>query len=107
MPRTWQKVKKTREFKNITGSGKKYSTPAFLLFHLPSPLSSLGLIVSKKVGSAVKRNKVKRILREVFSQINPDQGDFVFIARAEIKNYSYLEILGFLQKLFKKMVPNI
>jgi len=47
----------------------------------------LGVSVSRKVGGAVERNKVKRALREAFWSLSdrlPDSHDFVIVARSEI-----------------------
>lgn len=55
----------------------------------------LGLSVSRKVGGAVERNRVKRVLRERFSEIAPDLRpglDLVVIARPGI--YEYIEQRG-------------
>lgn len=49
----------------------------------------LGVSVNRKVGGAVDRNKVKRVLREAFWSLTdklPPKHDFVIVARAEIKD---------------------
>lgn len=50
----------------------------------------LGLSVSRKVGGAVERNRVKRVLRERFHEIAPDLRpgvDLVVIARPGVAEY--------------------
>ena len=51
-------------------AGKQFISPHFLWFGSPSPTGSLrfGVTVSKRVGLAVVRNRVKRLLREAFRQ---------------------------------------
>ena len=50
----------------------------------------LGLSVSRKVGDAVARNRVKRVLRECFAALSPQPApgtDVVVIARPGIHEY--------------------
>ncbi|MFW6216753.1 MAG: ribonuclease P protein component, partial [Desulfohalobiaceae bacterium] len=50
--------------------GKKYHSRNFILFVLPAGKSGrgfrLGIAASKKVGKAVARNRIKRLVREYF-----------------------------------------
>jgi ribonuclease P protein component len=50
----------------------------------------LGLSVSRKVGTAVERNRVKRVLRERFAELAgelPADTDYVVIARPGVVDY--------------------
>lgn len=56
------------------------------MYALPNGLtfSRLGLSVSKKIGIAVVRNRIKRRLREAFRRLLPDRPlhyDFIIVAR--------------------------
>lgn len=63
------RIKKRSEFIRVQESGKKFHTPHFIIFILPSldDYSKFGITVSKKVDKrATIRNKLKRRLREFF-----------------------------------------
>jgi ribonuclease P protein component len=57
-----------KDFVNLNRSGKRYRTAHFTVIFKQNGLgiTRLGIIVSKKTGNAVKRNRVKRLIREFF-----------------------------------------
>lgn len=83
------RVRKRGAFVEIQRDGKKTSGKTLLLFlqaqRNPGP-PRLGVTVSRRVGGAVVRNRVKRLLREVF-RLHPTWfpagRDVVFVARPE------------------------
>ncbi|MBF0369713.1 MAG: ribonuclease P protein component [Magnetococcales bacterium] len=60
----------SREFRQIQNGGLSSKTPLFVLVWRPGSQAGmrLGLTVSRKVGVAVVRNRVKRVVREFFRQ---------------------------------------
>lgn len=58
----------SREFNRIREMGRKRHTPHFVILVLnrTEGPTRLGLTVSRKVGNAVRRNRVKRLVREFF-----------------------------------------
>lgn len=63
-----ERLLKRTEFLAVTESGKKSHTASFIIFIRSNTLgfSRIGITVSKKVGSAVERNRIKRLIREFF-----------------------------------------
>ena len=80
-----QRLLRRAEFTRTMDAGTKVVTPHLVLIgrRNDEALSKIGFIVSKKVGSAVIRNLVKRRLREIYrTRLHKPEGlDLVVIAR--------------------------
>lgn len=60
------RLRANREFQRVYGAGRSWAHPLLALHVLPRPEGQrVGLAVSRKVGSAVVRNRVRRRLREL------------------------------------------
>ncbi|HSE83239.1 MAG TPA: ribonuclease P protein component [Thermodesulfobacteriota bacterium] len=68
------RIRKSSDFKKVFEKGKKFSSEHYTIIFTPNSLGfpRLGLVVGKKrMSGAVKRNRVKRIVREVFKKNKP------------------------------------
>lgn len=70
--------------------GRRVASSSFTLFGLPNNVGHcrLGVTVTRKVGGAVRRNRVKRVLREIFRRHRADLSpalDLVVNARPGIE----------------------
>lgn len=63
-----ERLLKKKEFQKVFDEGRIFRNNELLVYAMPNGMdkSRLGLVVGKKVGNAVKRNRIKRILREAF-----------------------------------------
>ena len=62
------RLKTRAEFRKVMSKGKRRFTKHFIIYALKTNghTSRLGVTVSRKVGNAVVRNRVKRCVRDVF-----------------------------------------
>jgi len=75
-------------------------------FYLPTKELKFGFVVSKKVGNAVTRNKIKRRFRAIARELDFETGSFIFLAKPEIVSLSFNEIKSDVIKLLKRIDEN-
>ncbi|MEA3486432.1 MAG: ribonuclease P protein component [Thermodesulfobacteriota bacterium] len=102
-----ERVRKRKSYLNIYQRGVRVHSSSFTVILSPNPSGEkrFGVAVSKKVGNAVKRNRIKRLLREFF-RLNkdrlPDSRDVVIIAKKNVSSLKYQDVYLELADLFKK-----
>ncbi len=101
-------IKKNKEFRKIYSKGKSTADRYVVIYSLENKLNicRVGFTVSKKIGNAVKRNRIRRIFREV-CRLNlkkiPGGYDYILLARRDITGLNYWQIEKSILKLLKKI----
>lgn len=85
------RLSRSRDFDSVYRKGRSVSNRYLVLYSFPREDGELGLdeprlglAVSRKVGGAVARNRIKRRLRAAFDEVSEglaDGSDYVLIAR--------------------------
>lgn len=89
--------------------GRKIHTDSFLVFVSPQVEpgpARMGITASRKLGGAVVRNRVKRLVREAFRRhklLFPAGLDVVFIAKKNAVEVEYDQVVREIEKLCRRL----
>ena len=109
----WQPLRQRADFLRLQQTGRKWVTPAFVVRCVRTDsqdLPQFGLTVTKKIGNAVIRNRIRRRLRPVLDRMveqTPLNGwQIVLIARAEAATLDADKLLRDLHWAIKRLLEN-
>lgn len=98
--RRQRRLSRSAEFERVYRQGSSSANRHLILYSFPNAAAErprLGLSVSRKVGGAVERNRVKRLLREAFERVEGELSagqDVVVVARPQVRELAEREGLA-------------
>lgn len=101
------RLRKKAEFENVFKNGKRIPGRGLICYWLEDESMGykLGIVVSRRVGCAVARNRIKRYIREYYRLHRPffkKKGALVVVARPEVSEWTHDEIDAELESLLKR-----
>ena len=100
-------LRKSYEFKKVFNNSQAFVLPFIVIYILENNTDTarLGLCVSKKIGNAVTRNRIKRRIRAAVRSLTHEYRgyDVVVVARKSIVSRPYSDILHALRKALSKI----
>ena len=101
------RVKRNEDFSKIIARKKSFANSCFIIYKDENQIGHgrVGISVSKKLGNAVTRNKIKRQLRMMIQECFhfDEEVDYIVIVRKNFLNHTYIENKKELEYLYKKV----
>jgi len=102
-----ERLRRARDFQRVMEEGRFFRHPALTMAVRKNGLgfSRVGISVSRHMGKAVCRNRVKRRLREAYRLLKGEIGephDLVFFARTPILAYGHRETMEAMRELLRR-----
>ena len=102
-------LKKNYEFKNVLSKGRFFVGKKIVIVILKNSKKHnfLGIAISTKNGKAYQRNRIKRLVRESYKNLETtliEENDIVILIRKkiEIKDITYEDIFADMKSIFDK-----
>jgi ribonuclease P protein component len=106
-----QRLSRSAEFDRVYREGRSHANRYLVVYSFPRDGDEadprLGVSVGRKVGGAVERNRVKRLLRDAFwacADELPDGHDFVVVARPEAGELAQREGEGGVEAALRELL---
>ena len=102
-----QRLRNRRDFRLVYSRGRSFVNPMLVLYARPTGQGPVrvGFSISKKVGGAVDRNRIKRRLRVIMrahaAKLRPGH-DVVLVGRTRLKDATFREIQATVQELLRR-----
>ena len=107
MEKKYLHIKNDYEFRRAYNKGKSYVSPVLVIycFKRRQPCVRIGITTGKKVGNAVHRSRARRVIREAYRHLIPQDAsgwDIIFVARTRTALVKEQEIEQSMAELLRK-----